>query len=410
MSDSIRAAVEKRAGQARDLLIKLIGMQSTSGNEAEAVTYCHGRFADIGCESTLAPISNDIKQDPEYSHPVEPVSYDGRANLLAFRGGSGSGRSIILQTHIDTVPAGDWPEAFTPREEGDIIYGRGAGDAKGHIAAIWLVLSALQDMGVTLKGDVQAQIVVEEEFGGNGALALIRQGNRADAVLVCESSEMQIHPANRGAIWFRIEIEGVATHMGRKHEGISAIDLSYEVIQALYEYEKRIIADSANYPGFERYTNPVQVNVGMLHSGEWPSMVAAKSVIEGGVGFLPNRSMEQVKADVKEVIENIDNPWLREHYRLSFPRLHNDSYETDYNHPAVLALQQACRQTGLNSEVLGWNVSCDARLYARVGGMPTFVFGAGSILDAHARDEKIDFRDIVKASEAVVRFVMDWCG
>ena len=56
--------------------------------------------------------------------------------------------------------------------------------------------------------------------------------------------------------------------MGRKHEGISAIDLSYKVIQALYEYEKRIVADSAGYPGFERYTNPVQVNVGMLHSGD----------------------------------------------------------------------------------------------------------------------------------------------
>lgn len=410
MSDSIRAAVEERAGQARELLIDLIGIESPSGNEAEATRYCQARFAETGCETALAPISNEIKDDPEYSHPVEPVSYDDRANLLALRRGSGGGRSIILQTHIDTVPADDWPEAFKPRCEGEIIYGRGACDAKGHIVGIWLALAALHDMGVRLKGDIQTQIVVEEEFGGNGALALIRQGHRADAALICESSEFQIHPANRGAIWFRIEIEGVATHMGRKHEGISAIDLSYKVIQALYEYEKRIIADSANYPGFERYTNPVQVNIGMLHSGEWPSMVAAKSVIEGGVGFLPNRSMEQVKAEVKEVIENIDDPWLREHYTLSFPRLHNDSYETDYNHPAVLALQKACRDSGLNSEVLGWNVSCDARLYAKIGGMPTFVFGAGSILDAHARDEKIDFADVVKASESIVRFVMDWCG
>lgn len=410
MSDPIRAAAEARASQAREFLTDLIRLESASGAETEAVRFCLGKFDRIGCESTLAAISDDIKQDPEYSHPVEPVSYDGRANLVAVRPGSGEGKSIILQTHIDTVPAGDWPEAFTPREEGDLIYGRGAGDAKGHIAAIWLALAALEDMGVKLKGDVQAQIVVEEEFGGNGALALIRQGYKADAVLVCESTELQIHPANRGAIWFRIEIEGVATHMGRKHDGISAIDLSYKVIQALYEYEKRIIADSAHYPGFERYTNPVQVNVGMLHSGEWPSMVAGNAVIEGGVGFLPNKSMEQVKLDVRDVIEGIDDPWLREHYKLSFPRLHNDSYETDYSHPAVLALSKACQQTGLNSEVFGWNVSCDARLYAKVGKMPTMVFGAGSILDAHARDEKIDFRDIVKASEAVAKFVMDWCA
>lgn len=410
MTDSIGAAIEQRADQARELLIDLIRIPSPSGNETEAVGHCQARFAEIGCESRLAPVGNDIKHDPEYSHPVEPVSYDGRANLLALRRGCGGGRSVILQTHVDTVPAGDWPEAFTPCRQGDIIYGRGACDAKGHIAGIWLALAALQDIKVQLRGDIQAQIVVEEEFGGNGALALIRQGHKADAALICESTELQIHPANRGAIWFRIEIEGVATHMGRKHEGISAIDLSYKVIQALYEYEKRIIADSKDYPGFERYTNPVQVNVGMLHSGEWPSMVAARSVIEGGVGFLPNRSMEQVKTEVKEVIENIDDPWLREHYKLSFPRLHNDSYETDYNHPAVLTLQEACRKTGLDSEIFGWNVSCDARLYAKIGEMPTFVFGAGSILDAHARDEKIDFRDVVKASEAITRFVVDWCG
>ena len=126
--------------------------------------------------------------------------------------------------------------------------------------------------------------------------------------------------------------------------------------------------------------------------------------------ILPNRSMEQVKREVKEVIETLDDQWLREHYKLSYPRLHNDSYETDYSHPAVLALSEACKETGLDSDVFGWNVSCDARLYAKVGNMPTLVFGAGSILDAHARDEKIDFGDLVKSAEAIARFVIEWCG
>lgn len=410
MTDTIRAAVEERAAEAREFLTDLIHFESTSGNETEVIRLCLGKFAQAGCECRLAPISDDIKDDPEYSHPVDPVFYEGRANLLAYRRGSGIGKSLILQTHADVVPAGDWEDAFTPHEEDGVICGRGAGDAKGQIAAIWLAMAALEDVGVNLKGEVQAQIVVEEEFGGNGALSLIRQGYTADAVLVVESTEMQIHPANRGAIWFRIDIDGVPTHMGRKTEGISAIDLSYKVIQALYDYEKRIIADSAGYPGFERYEAPVQVNVGVLKSGEWPSMVAASAVIEGGVGFLPNRSMEQVKREVDEVIKSIDDPWLQEHYKLSFPRLHNDSYEIDYKHPAVQALQMACIQSGLESEVFGWNVSCDARLYARLGKMPTMVFGAGSILDAHARGEKIAFDDLVKSSEAIARFIVRWCG
>jgi len=410
MNDLISAAVEKKADEAHEFLKDLIHFESTSGNETEAIYFCNGKFAQAGCECKLVPISDNIKKDPEYSHPAEPVFYNGRSNLVAYRRGIGGGRSVILQSHSDVVPAADWEDAFIPHEEDGVIYGRGACDAKGHIATIWLAMSALDELGIELKGDVQAQVVVEEEFGGNGALALIRNGYTADAAFIMESSELNIHPANRGAIWFRIEIEGLPRHMGRKHEGISAIDLSYKVIQALYKYEDKIVADSANYPGFESYDRPVQVNIGMLHSGEWPSMVAASAVIEGGVGFLPNRSMEQVKREVKEAIESIDDKWLREHYKLSFPRLHNDSYETNYSHPAVVAMEKACREAGLSSEVFGWNVSCDARLYAKLGKMPTFVFGAGSIIDAHAKNEKVVFADIVKAAEAAVRFIIEWCG
>ena len=408
MNDSIHTAIEEKAEKAREFLLDLIQIKSVSGDESEAVRYCLGRFAQVGCECKLIPLSDDLKNDPEYSHPDAPVSYNGRSNLAVYKRGSGDGRSLILQTHIDTVPASDWEEAFTPRQDGDVIFGRGSCDAKGHIAAIWLALAALED--ISINGDLQAQIVVEEEFGGNGALAMLRQGYKADAVLVAESTEMHIHPANRGAIWFKIEIEGVPRHMGRKHEGISAIDLSYKVIDALYQYERRIIEESANYPGFERYDRPVQVNVGMLHSGQWPSMVAANAEIEGGVGFLPNRSMEQVKREMKEVIEAIDDAWLRDHYKLSFPKLHNDSYETDYCHPAVATMHEVCKQMGLGSDVFGWNVSCDARLYAKIGQMPTMVFGAGSILDAHARDEKIDFNDILKSAQAMADFIVRWCG
>lgn len=408
MNEHIDAAVRKHAKEARDFLIDMIRYESTPGNEREVIEFCSEKFAQAGCECELIPISDDIKLDPEYSHPENPVTYEGRSNLVAWRRGAGGGKSVIVQSHVDVVPAGEWQEAFAPREEGNIIFGRGACDAKGHVAAIWLAMRAAHELGLQGRGDIQTQIVVEEEFGGNGALALIRQGYTADAALIMESSQLHIHPANRGAIWFRIKIEGLPCHMGRKHDGISAIDLSYKVIQALYEYEKRIIADSANYPGFERYKNPVQVNVGMLHSGTWPAMVAADAVIEGGVGFLPNRSMDQVKREVLETIRSIDDPWLQEHVTLEFPKLHNDSYETDYSHPAVTALHEACKSSGLDTEVFGWNVSCDARLYAKVGGMPTVVFGPGSITDAHAKNEKIDFEEVIKASEAIVRFLEDW--
>jgi acetylornithine deacetylase len=410
MGHDISAAVTARAHEACALLTDLISIPSTPGNETDAIDLCRRKFGEVGCECEVVPVRESLKEDPEYSHAEKPMVYDGRGSLVARRRGLGVGRSVILQSHVDVVPAGDWEDAFKPTKDGSVITGRGACDAKGHVAAIWLAIAALREVGAKLKGEVQAQIVIEEELGGNGALDLIRKGCLADAAIVMESTDLNIHPANRGAIWFRIDIEGLPAHMGRKFDGVSAIDKACRVIQALYEYEARIIADSKNYPGFERYESPVQVNVGMLHAGAWPSMVAGEATIEGGVGFLPNRSMDQVKREITDVIETIDDPWLKAHYRLSFPKLHNDSYEIDYSHPAVTTLRNACGDSGISSEVFGWNVSCDARLYAKLAGIPTIVFGPGDFTKAHARDECIDFNQIINAAEALARFAIKWCG
>jgi len=409
INDEITAAVDKSACEARDILKDLIRIRSFSGSETQAIELCRNRFARAGCECELVPVPQSITEDPDYSRTDQPISYEGRSNLVAVRKGSGGGKSVIVQSHVDVVPADGWDDAFAPRDDGQFIFGRGACDAKGPVAAIWLAMKALADIGFRPSGDMQAQIVIEEEFGGNGALALIGQGYRADAVIVVEPSQLQIHPANRGCVWFQIEIEGLSAHMGRKYEAISAVDLACKVINALYDYERRLVADSANYPGFERYTNPVQVNIGMLNAGNWPSTVPGSAIIEGGVGFLPNRSREQVKQEIKTAIESIDDPWLLSHYRLGFNKLHNDSYEIAYDHPAVLALHEAALAAGIESEVFGWNVSCDARLYSRIGGMPTVVFGPGSVTDAHGTEEKVEFAQVVKAAEAIVRFVMDWC-
>ncbi len=229
-------------------------------------------------------------------------------------------------------------------------------------------------------------------------------------MLVIEPTGLKFHPANRGAIWFRFEFEGRPCHMGRKHEGINAIDLARETMGILYEYEKELVRDSESQPLFAHYEFPTQVNVGMLQGGEWPSMVPAHAAMEGGVGFLPNRPMEQVKRDLVRYIDERGSDALKARYTLSFPKLHNDSYETPPEHPFVQAFASAARAAGTPEEVTGWNVSCDARLFAKVGGMPTVVFGPGRIEDAHSVDEKVSMAEVVKAAETVVRVVEEWCG
>jgi acetylornithine deacetylase len=407
--EDIRASVEARADQARDLLLDLIRIPSTSGGEKPAGDLVLRRCRDLGVEVEQVPVPPDLRDDPDYTFADQELSYNGRPNIVAHRRGAGGGHSVILQSHLDVVPAQSWADAFNPVVQGDLVIGRGACDAKGSVVAILLALQALADAKVRLKGDVQAQFVIEEEVGGNGALALIKQGYRADAAIILEGTNLQIHPANRGAIWFRLRVTGKSVHMGRAHEGVNAIEKVAALFPALREYERRIIAESAGQPLFERYDRPVQVNLGMMRAGDWPSTVPGEAVLEGGVGFLPNKPMEQIKRELRAVIEAAADDWTHAHYTLDFPKLHNDAYADDPNHPAVLALAESCREAGLDSEVYGWNVSCDARLYHHRGKMPTIVFGPGSISNAHAAGEKIAFRQIVQAAQALALMCVRWC-
>ena len=130
-----------------------------------------------------------------------------------------------------------------------------------------LALRALDHLGIELCGDLETQVVIEEETGGNGALAVILAGRRADGVVVLECADMDVHPAGRGAIWFRIDVEGKSTHMAYIREGVNAVKEAFRIIQALERYEQRLIDTSRGNPLFARYEQPVMVNVGVVQSG-----------------------------------------------------------------------------------------------------------------------------------------------
>lgn len=191
---------------------------------------------------------------------------------------------------------------------------------------------------------------------------------------------------------------------------MSAHDKAIQVIEILRRYEQRLIAESRGVPLFERYEQPVQLNVGMVRAGDWPATVPGECVIEGGVGFLPNKRMAEVRRELEEAIRREADEWTREHVELTFPKLHNDAYQTDPGHPFVKSVAAACEQAGLRSEVFGFNVSCDARLYHHRGGMPTVVFGAGDPAQAHSVGERNSIRDISQAAAALALLIAEWCG
>jgi acetylornithine deacetylase len=405
----LRAYLASQRDWVIDTLCRLIAYPSLSGKEAEVMGFVEELLRPLSGELLRIPVPDALRSDPDYVAPPDPQPYDERPNLVHVRPGREQGRSLILCGHTDVVPA-DWPEAFSPTLDGDLILGRGASDDKGPALVAILALRALDALGIELAGPLETQLVVEEEVGGNGALALITAGRRADGVVVLESSNLDIHPAGRGALWFRVDVDGRSTHMAFVREGVSAAKEAIKIIQALERYEERLLASSRDEPLFARYEQPVMVNVGMVSSGDWPATVPAHATIEGGVGFLPNRNLEIVRQEVRAALLDGTGDWVRDHHRVSFERLRNEAYEIPVDHPLVQAFQAAASGAGLDSEVYGMMASCDARLYYHRGAMPTVVFGPGRIRHAHSRIEQVAVSDILRAAEALVHLTWQWCG
>ncbi len=405
----IKKLIEENIEDTKNFLKELIKFESISGyGEEEIQNFIYEKFKNFG-ECKLVEIDEEIKKDPEYTFTDIELDYSKRKNLV-LEIGKNKGYKLILNTHSDIVPAKNWEKAFIPEEIDNFIYGRGACDAKGQIASIYLALIILKQMNIEINGKIIVEIVIEEEIGGNGSLSLIRKGYLGDGVIVFEPTELKITPANRGALWFKLEIEGKSVHMGKIWEGVNAIEKFCYLYPKLKEYEKRLIDESKNVPLFEKYKQPVQLNFGIIKGGIWPSMVCGKVEIEGGIGFLPNKTINEIKKELEDVIKNCGDSWISSHYKLTFPKLHNDSYSIPQNHILVQKIYEAFKDTGNSPCIEGFIASCDARLFNKIGNMPVVVFGAGSLDDAHSDHEKININEIKVVSETIVRTIMKLMG
>jgi len=407
MDTNLTSLIDHRSDQAAALLARLISFPSTAGNEREIQEFLAEYTGELGFEPRLVPIYRNIESDADYTPVPNHKGYHDRRNLVLAVEGKGGGRSIILNTHVDVVPGPD--ELFQPRIENGTVYGRGAVDAKGHVVTILLALSALKDTGIRLSGDVIVQFVIEEEAGGNGALSVILDGMRADGVIVMESTDFCIHPAGRGAVWFKLTIEGKSTHMGRWKDGVNAIEKMVGAIHILQDYEQELLAQSGNDPLFPDPAANVKVNFGQIQGGEWPSMVAGKCVLEGGIGFLPNKRLAEIREEVQQALESRADEWTRQHYSLDFSRLHNEAYRMDPDDAIVKTLAESVKTCGLIPNITGMTASCDARLFWHRGRMPTVVFGPGKFPYAHALDEQISIADITTGAKILADFLIRWC-
>src|SRR4051795_5312796 len=217
-----------------------------------------------------------------------------------------SGRSLILQAHVDVVPTGPaslWSQSpFEPKIEGDWMFGRGAADMKAGHAANLFALKALRRLGLQPAATVTMQSVVEEESTGNGALMTHIRGYRADAVLIPEPEEEKLARANAGVLWFEVEVRGHPVHVRVMGAGANAIDAAYRVVGALRGLEAEWNTRKAGREHFEEDEHPINLNVGRIEGGDWASSVPAWCKLQCRIAIYPGTSAADAAREIEQCV------------------------------------------------------------------------------------------------------------
>lgn len=408
MQARIRDAAARWLPEAESFLCSILQYPSISGQEHELMLFLERVFTSPALQVARAPMSNDILRDPDYCTPVPGIQYDGRFNLRLRRAGTGGGRTLLFNAHTDVVPPSEgMTQAWIPRVEQGTVFARGACDDKGQIAVFFLVTKILDELGIRLKGDLVAHLVNEEENGGNGSLAMARAGEKADFCIVLEPTENRLLTSIRGAVWFQIRFKGVAGHSGSAGQTRSALLMARDAMVILEKYHADLLKASRGFRLFDSFANPMPITFGKLHAGNWPAAAPNTATLEGVLGFLPNRTKEEICREMRAAL--VEGGLSGNDFELNFLYRH-DSSVLDPDHPAPALLLQSARNAGHPLEVGGMPASCDAWFYNNQLGIPTVVFGAGTLKVAHSVQECIAMADVARAAEVLVNFAVEYCG
>jgi acetylornithine deacetylase len=309
----LRAAVEAGFDAEVAFLQGLVRFPSTRGNEGPLQDWIHRELGARGYAMdrfTLADVP--LGSHPKASPMVEADPARSVQVVAAHRAANPTGRSLILQGHIDVVPAGPeemWthpPYAATIRD--GWLYGRGAHDMKAGVAAMVFAMDAIRAAGFAPAADVYLQTVTEEESTGNGALATLLRGYRAEAALIPEPTGHTITRSHTGTLWFRLRVRGVPVHVAVAQDGSNAILSAMHLIRALQAHTAELNKAAKADRWYGAIPDPIKFNPGVIRGGDWASSTPAWCEVDCRIGLLPGsdvaaammRVMVLVKATVLE--------------------------------------------------------------------------------------------------------------
>jgi len=352
-------------------------------DEREIATRVGGMMRALGMETT------------EFEPEPCRVSVVGR--LV----GSGGGRSLLLYGHIDTVGVTAMPDPFSAAVRDGKLYGRGAYDMKGGVAACLATVKALRDAGVPLRGDVLIACVADEEVASIGMAEVLKHVH-ADAAVVTEATELRVCLAHRGFSWVEVETLGVAAHGSRFDLGIDANMRMGRFLARLDKLEQELRSREPH-----ALVGPPSLHAAVLHGGTGTSTYADRCRLEIERRTIPGETEAQVLAEVRAITDALasEDATCRASVRAMLTR---GSFEVARNAPIVNAvLGAATAALGTQPEIIGEPYWMDAALLSDAG-IDTVVIGPSGA-GAHALEEWVDLGSVEKLTDILTAAAREFC-
>ncbi len=324
----------------------------------------------------------------------------GRWNVVGVARGTGGGRSLLLNAHMDTVGVAGMDAPLEPRVEDGRMYGRGAYDMKASLAAI--MLAGARARGLRLRGDVVVAAVADEEVGSIGAEAAARRV-RADAAIVAEPTELRVAVAHRGFVWLTVETSGRAAHGSRPDLGVDAIAKMGRVLVELEELDRSLRAEPSH-----ALLGSGSLHASLVEGGKELSTYPDRCTLRMERRTIPGETAATAEAEVRAILEGAarEDPDFAGSVSVDFVR---EPFAVAESEDVVRSIGRAAGAVlGNEPEVVGMPFWTDAAVFA-AAGVPTVLFGPRGE-GAHAAVEWVDLESVERSAEIYLGVAAELCA
>jgi acetylornithine deacetylase len=324
----------------------------------------------------------------------------GRPNVIGIARGTGGGRSLLLNAHMDTVGVVGMERPHDPFIQDNRLYGRGAYDMKGGLAAIMAAGEAAKNRG--LRGDVIVTAVADEEYASIGTASIVKHWH-ADAAIVTEPTELNICTAHKGFVWLDIETEGVAAHGSRPDLGVDAIVKMGKILLGLEELDRSLRSAPSH-----RLLGSGSVHASLIEGGQELSSYPKHCSLSVERRTVPGETLRKVEAEIPGIFIQTatSDPTFKATVKT---RMVRDPFEISLDEPIVrTVLSKATAILGHEPSEIGQTGWMDSALLS-AAGIPTVIFGPGGE-GAHAVVEWSNLVHVERCAEILTAVAQEFCA